>query len=151
MRSKILLASALLISVGAQASQYVFPKDGQTAEQQEMDEFTCHKWAVEQTGYNPQTTQAAAPAESTPGSGLRGAARGAIAGAVIADVGGNDTSNGASKGAAVGLLAARSGSRKANQAKENNTAQQQANSQNKTAEYKKATSACLEGKGYSVK
>lgn len=153
---KMLLTSAILISASAQANQYVFPKNGQTPEQQEMDEFSCHKWAVGQTGYDPQNAQATvpvspAPAEATPGSGVGGAARGAVVGATIGAIGGNDKSNAAAKGAAVGVIAGRSRSRRAKQANQDAAAQQQAVSQGVTADYSKATAACLEGKGYTVK
>jgi hypothetical protein len=43
----------------------VYPKNGQTADQQGRDKFECHKWAVGQTGYDPTTGTAAAPAKQT--------------------------------------------------------------------------------------
>ena len=41
----------------------VFPAKGQTKEQQELDEFSCHKWAVDQAGVNPLNTQSAQAAD----------------------------------------------------------------------------------------
>jgi len=32
---------------------YVYPKEGQSAEQQAQDRYECHRWAVEQTGFDP--------------------------------------------------------------------------------------------------
>jgi len=32
---------------------YVYPKNGQTAEKQASDEYECHRWAVNQTGFDP--------------------------------------------------------------------------------------------------
>ena len=32
---------------------FVYPKQGQTAEQQAKDRYECHRWAVEQTGFDP--------------------------------------------------------------------------------------------------
>lgn len=32
---------------------YVYPKKGQSAEQQEKDRYECHRWAVGQTGFDP--------------------------------------------------------------------------------------------------
>lgn len=32
---------------------YIYPQQGQTAEQQARDEYECHRWGVEQTGFDP--------------------------------------------------------------------------------------------------
>ncbi len=32
---------------------FVYPKTGQSAEQQSQDRFECHRWAVERSGYDP--------------------------------------------------------------------------------------------------
>lgn len=32
---------------------YVYPRRGQTAEQQAKDEYECHRWAADQTGFDP--------------------------------------------------------------------------------------------------
>lgn len=32
---------------------YVYPRKGQSAEQQARDEYDCHRWAVDQTGFDP--------------------------------------------------------------------------------------------------
>jgi hypothetical protein len=31
----------------------IYPKNGQTKEQQAADQFECHKWAQGQTGFDP--------------------------------------------------------------------------------------------------
>jgi hypothetical protein len=31
---------------------FVYPKNGQSAEQQEKDRYECHRWAVDQTGFD---------------------------------------------------------------------------------------------------
>lgn len=67
---------------------YVYPKQGQTEQQQATDRYECHRWAVDQTGFDP----------SQPGSGL------------------SDSELGA-----------------------------------KRADYTRATKACLEARGYSVR
>lgn len=36
---------------------YVYPKLGQSKEQQSDDRFECHKWAVQETGYDPSKPQ----------------------------------------------------------------------------------------------
>ncbi len=38
----------------AQAADfYVYPNNGQSAEQQSTDRYECHRWAVDQTGFDP--------------------------------------------------------------------------------------------------
>lgn len=32
---------------------YVYPRNGQSAQQQASDEYECHRWAVDQTGFDP--------------------------------------------------------------------------------------------------
>ena len=146
----IALSFAFIASAGAQ--QFVYPAKGQSPEQQKNDEAACYSWAVEQTGFDPAApapTQAApAPATTatgtTPGAGVRGAARGALLGNAISDDPGT--------GAAVGAVAARGQSRRqnANAAKQTQQ-QQQANTQQQQVSFGKARTACLEGRGYTVK
>ena len=142
----IVLSGMLLVPV-ALATQFVYPAKGQSAEQQRADESTCYSWAVSQTGFDPAKSPPQAATQSprtatgvTRGAGVRGAARGAIVGEII----GGD----AGAGAAVGAVAARGQSRRSNAAEnQQNTAaasgQQEA--------FAKARSACLEGRGYTVK
>ena len=133
---------------------FVFPAKDQDKETQSLDEYTCYKWAKEQTGINPLNPPKYVGAEvdrSADGTAVRGAARGAAAGAAIGAVGGN-----AGRGAAIGATA---GAMRGRQAKVvGDERQQQAN--NKAAEaankemmdnFKKGFSACLEGKGYTVR
>jgi len=133
------------------AQQFVYPAKGQSPAQQKKDEGECHLWAVEQSKYDPtnppkQTAAAKAPTTAsgtTPGAGARGAARGAVVGGVMGDAG---------AGAAAGAVAARGQSRRQNAAQ---SQQQQAattqQDQAGLAAYQKGRSACLEGRGYSVK
>jgi hypothetical protein len=135
------------------AQQFVYPAKGQSPDQQKKDEGACHTWAVEQSKFDPtKPPPAAAPAAkppttatgTTPGAGLRGAAKGAVVGEVV----GGD----ASSGAAAGAVVARSASRKQNAAAQQQQ-QQQASQQQSAGQqsYQKARSACLEGKGYTIK
>lgn len=43
----------------AQSDLFMYPKAGQTAEQQDRDRYECHRWAADQSGFDP--TQAPAP------------------------------------------------------------------------------------------
>ncbi|MEY8690035.1 MAG: DUF6515 family protein [Leptothrix sp. (in: b-proteobacteria)] len=71
---------------------YIYPNQGQSAEQQATDEYDCHRWAVSQSGFDP-TAAATGTSATTDG-------------------------------------AARPGSK---------------------ADYSRAQSACLEGRGYTVR
>jgi len=151
-RYMVVLACTALVASSALAQQFVYPAKGQSPDQQKKDEYACHEWAVQQSGFDPTKPQQAAPAPKpattatgvTPGAGLRGAARGAIVGEVV----GGD----AGAGAAAGAVAARSQSRRQNAAQQQAAAQQQTQAQSaKQSAYGKARSACLEGRGYTVR
>ena len=38
---------------GTGADMYVYPRNGQSAEQTQNDKYECHSWAVNQTGFDP--------------------------------------------------------------------------------------------------
>jgi hypothetical protein len=145
------LLIAAMFAVGASAQQFIYPGKGQSPEQQKKDEGECHIWAVQQSKYDPtkppQQTAAAKPPTTatgtTPGAGVKGAARGAVVGGVMGDAG---------AGAAAGAVAARGQSRRQNAAQAQQQ-QQAATQQNQAGmnAYQKARTACLEGRGYTVK
>ncbi len=133
---------------------YVFPSNNQDQATQDADEMACYKWAKEQTGVdpiNPPEVQAAEVDRSVDGTAVRGAARGAAAGAAIGAIAGD-----AGQGAAIGAVAGGLRGRRAKVV--GDEMEQQANNQNAAAQtqammdnFNKAFSACLEGKGYTVK
>jgi len=141
-------------AINKKVGLYVFPSKNQTAEQQEQDESDCYTWAVQQSGYdpiNPTKVQAQQVQQGPDGSAVRGAAGGAAVGAAIGAVCGD-----AGKGAAIGAIGgAVMGHRRGRmqQASEQQQANQQAaqENQNLVDGFKKAYTACLEGKGYTVK
>ena len=133
---------------------YVFPSNDQNKEQQDTDEMACFKWAKEQTGVdplNPPEVQAAQVDRSADGTAIRGAAGGAAAGAAIGAIAGD-----AGKGAAIGAVAGGLRGRRAKvvgdemQQQQNNAAAS-AQTQEMMNNFNKAFSACMEGKGYTVK
>jgi len=133
---------------------YVFPSNNQDQATQEADEAACYRWAQEQSGYDPLNPPEVVGAQvdtSPDGAAVKGAARGAAGGAAIGAIAGD-----AGKGAAIGAVAG--GMRGRRQKKGADAQQQQANNQAATAtsanllnDYKKAFSACMEGKGYTIK
>jgi hypothetical protein len=148
-----LLAAALLPGLALAADMYVYPQKGQNAQQQAKDEGECRSWAAGQTGFDP----ASAPPpthgsayEAQQGGVVRGGARGAATGAVVGAIAG-DAGKGAAAGAAGGALIG--GMRRRDQQRQQDQQyNQQVQAYNaRRAEWKRATSACLEARGYSVK
>ena len=140
--------------ISSQMKLYVFPSKGQNQQKQKEDEFECYNWAVQQSGIDPLNLPKieAKPVESGPdGSAVRGAAKGAAAGVAIGAIAG-DAGEGAAIGAVTGALAGR---RAGKQAKANQANQAEANAKGQEQamkdSFKKAFSACIEGKGYTIK
>ncbi len=144
---------------------YAYPQNNQSPDQQERDRYECNGWAVKQTGFDPSAPNvpphdryrvvAAGPA---PGSGTAvGAITGAILGAVIA--GPRDAGAGLVLGGVAGGLvgtAAEQQQRADAQAQADaingaRTAQEVAAIDARASNYRRALSACLEGRGYTVK
>ena len=141
-------------SIASGLGLYVFPSNQQDQATQEADEAACYKWAQEQTGVdplNPTQVQAEQVDRSADGTAVVGAAKGAAAGAAIGAIAGD-----AGKGAAIGAVVGGVGGRRAKVVGDE-AAQQQSNQAAAAQEqalmdnYKKAFTACLEGKGYTVK
>jgi outer membrane lipoprotein SlyB len=140
---------------------FVYPAKEQTKEQQAKDEQECYAWANEQSTIDPTASKAnsdsaakvaqAKTDSATAGAAVGGAARGAAGGAVIGAIAG-DAGEGAAIGAVTGAVAGRRARKKASQQAGAQAKQQtEAASAQKTETFKKAMSACLEGRGYTVK
>jgi uncharacterized protein YcfJ len=134
----------------------IFPAKGQSAETQEQDKFSCYGWAKGQSGFDPMAvpTTTTAPPKSKQGSVAGSTAKGAIGGAVLGKiVGGNKKS--AKRGALAGGLVggvSRSSKNSKSERKQAEWEQKEANNYaNNRNSYNRAYSACLEGKGYTVK
>ncbi len=110
-----------------------YPLKQQTMEQQQGDENACMLWAKERTGYDPMTETAKGAGLGVAVGALGGAAVGAAIGAASGNVG-----QGAAVGAVVGGVggAATGGGYKYSKSKEG---------------YVNAYSACMSGRGYSVR
>ena len=150
----ILLLIAMLVAGPSLAQELIiFPGQGQSDEQMEQDKYSGYQWAKKETGFDPmeapKATEAPPKEEPKKGGVLRGAAGGAIVGGII------DGSDGAKKGAAAGGVVG--GVRRGRQNREQQYKEEQW-AQDQTAQYSqrrntynRAYSACLEGKGYTVK
>ncbi len=138
---------------------FLYPKNNQSADQQNKDTTECLLFANSQTGIdldtfkktgqNAQEKQAAQPKK---GGAVKGAAKGAAAGAVVGEVTNDDAGKGAGYGAAAGAVAGRRAQKKGEQ----QAAQAQKDAEAKALAdaketVKKPLFACLDAKGYSAK
>src|ERR1700688_798949 len=137
---------------------FVYPANGQSAEQTDRDRYECHVWAVQQTGVDPSRADAS-PYErvvvqpaNPPGSGtVAGAIGGAIIGSIIA--GPRNAGAGLVIGGATGAIVGSASDANA-QAQAQQTQQQgnmsAAAGRARPDSYKRAIGACLQGRGYTV-
>ena len=159
----VFLAAVFLYGTAVAQELMIYPAKNQSNEQTEKDKFACYSWAKGQTGFDPMATPQAtipAPAQQTK-SVARGAAVGGVGGAALgagigAIAGG---SSGAGKGAGIGALAggtlggvrSHSQNQQAEQAQRQREQEQVAQYQQGRNNYNRAYSACLEGRGYTVR
>jgi Glycine-zipper domain len=158
---------------------FAYPKNQQTAEQQLKDENDCYSSAKQQTGVDAQAPppetpsaeeqqaaqkQAAQQAGATApkGGAVKGSARGAAGGAAIGAIAG-DAGTGAAIGATAGAVRGRRQQKKAQKATQQQAAEQTAQAQQQTQTeanaqhqgaldtFKRAFSACMDARGYSIK
>jgi hypothetical protein len=142
---------------------YFYPKAGQSNEQQSRDHYECYNWAIKQTGFDPgqstipkdervRVVPMPPPGYDTATFAVAGAVLGALLGGRHNALGGAVI--GASGGAIVGAVSDANRQETARQLEESyNTRDQARNAQleEKASGFRRAMSACLEGRGYSVK
>lgn len=119
---------------------YVYPREGQSVEQKEQDTFQCHNWAIKESGIDPYDGNYPHAGGEIIKGAVTGAAAGAASGAIIGAITGD-----AGRGAAIGATAggcggSMHGARRATRIKEEYR-----------GDYYRAFTACMEGRGYSVK
>jgi hypothetical protein len=163
---KLLIVLSIVAFVARPAvagSPIIYPAKGQTPQQQDKDQYECHRWAVQQSGFDPSkpgsSSSGLQPTNSESGQrhllgrgsqpnaikgGARGAALGAVGGAIAGDAG-----KGAAAGAAIGGLGG------AMRRRDQQTAPEPAPGANTTSNpgldtYNRAVAACMTGRGYSV-
>ena len=140
---------------------YVYPTGGQTGDQLGRDRYECHLWAVKQSNFDPSVT-AVTPRQRVevrpmPAAGsdtVAGALTGAIIGAVVARDPGAGAVGGAIVGGAAGAI---SDSQREAQAKavqnryDQRDSARMAQLDEQAGNYRRALTACLEGRHYTVK
>lgn len=141
---------------------YFYPSRGQSAEQQDRDRYECYLWAVKQTGFDPGQAQLAPHQRievrptAPPGTDTAaGAVGGAMVGSLMSP---HDREFGLVFGAITGaLLGAASDAARQQQAAQAQQqydareAQQYARLEKPARDYQRAMTACLEGRGYTVR
>jgi hypothetical protein len=130
---------------------YVYPQKSQNATQQLTDEQRCYNSAKTQTGYDPNAA-APAPKEKNKTSSSDGhdVAKGAAHGAIISGATGGDAAAGARRGAIIGGIRSKREKKKDDEAKQKTEAKQTMQEKQKD-DFKRAISACLDARGYSVR
>ena len=142
---------------------YVYPSQGQSATQLDRDRYECYRWAVEQTGFDPSQPALAPhqrveviPAPAPGANAVAGALTGAVLGAIVSHP--RHAAGGAAVGAVVGgLIGGASDAARVQQAEaaqrryDQRDAEQVARHERQSSDYRRALSACLEGRGYTVK
>lgn len=158
---------------------FAYPKNQQNAKHQLQDENDCYGSARQQTGIDPQAPAPAQPSsqqqqaaqqqaaqqaskEAPKGGAVKGSAKGAAGGAAIGAIAG-DAGTGAAIGATAGAVRGRRQQKKAEKVAQQQAAQQTAQAQQQAqAEaqaqhqgtldtFRRAFSACMDARGYSVK
>lgn len=161
----VVLSVLLAFAAGSVIAQelIIYPAQGQSQDQMEKDKFECYTWARGQTGFDPmQMPTASSPApsqekKSVGGSALRSGVVGGVGGAVIGGIAGGRSS--ARKGATIGgltggAIGSTRSSRQNRQAEQERKQweQQETNRyMRQRNDYNRAYSACLSGRGYTVK
>lgn len=140
-----------------------YPRQGQSERQLRQDRYECHLWAVRESGFDPSrenvsqaTSPRVLPNPPVGSDTAAGAVGGAVVGAVVSDP--HHTAEGAAVGAVVGAMAgaASDASREAQAQRIEDAYAQDAARRNRgnwrqADAYRRAISACLEGRGYTVR
>ena len=142
---------------------YFYPTRNQSKEQQERDRYECYLWAAKKSGYDPGREQLAPHQRvevrptSPPGSDVAaGIAGGAILGSILSPrhSHGDGLIFGAIAGALFGAASETAKQEQAQQIQQHYDAldnQEYARKEIQARNYRRAMSACLEGRGYTVR
>jgi hypothetical protein len=146
---------------------YFYPAAGRSfsAEQQDRDKYECHTWAVQKTGFDPslpnvpphQRVRVVAGGPPPGADVAAGAVTGAVVGAAVSNPwhAGKGAVLGAIAGAAIGGIADAERGAEANRIEDEANLRahdsQAAAFERRATDYRRAMSACLEGRGYSVR
>ncbi|HEY9104612.1 glycine zipper 2TM domain-containing protein [Chitinimonas sp.] len=142
---------------------YFYPDQGQSPEQQDRDRYECNGWAVRQSGFDPSLPQPnvsrhiLSRPDPEPGRDTAaGTVVGAMVGAVASDP--HHTAEGmavgALAGAVIGAVSDQNRKEAADRAESAAIEREQSRSDRLAGninDYRRAMSACLSGRGYTVR
>lgn len=164
------LGYALLSGHATAQDLFVYPARGQSDEQLSIDRYECHRWAAVEADFDPtefgeqappRAVRVPVPENESEHATRTGAIVGAAAGAVIGAQN-DEAGEGAVIGAILGTIAgsaveangereAREQARMEAEARAADLERTRAERALRRSEYRRALTACLEGRGYSVK
>lgn len=166
----LIVGSFAISAYSATTELYIYPATGQTEEELATDRYECHLWASAETHFDPTqfahsdiptTVRVPVPENQAQGATETGAVIGAVAGAVVGSrdsTAGQGAVIGAVLGSIAGSAVEQNGQRAAHaEAQQEAMQQAQENEDRRTelslkkANYQRAISACLEGRGYVVR
>ena len=142
---------------------YFYPNKNQSTEQQSRDQYACYNWAVEQTGFDPSVSSIVPdqrvrvvpmppPGHDTIAMSIAGAVLGALIG------GPRHAVEGALIGSTYGAMAGatsdisrQESARQMEEAYQNRNQARDLHKEKKVLQFRRAMSACMEGRGYTVK
>ena len=160
---QVMTQSAQDQNITAITQIYFYPNKGQSTEQQSRDHYACYNWAVDQTGFDPSASSIIPeqrvrvvpmppPGQDTIIMSIAGAVLGALIG------GPHHAAQGALIGAAGGAMAGaasdisrQESARQLEEAYANSNQARDVHKEKKALEFRRAMSACLEGRGYTVR
>jgi len=170
--SACILVTVLILLIRPASGQdiYVYPAMNQSDEQLAKDRYECHRWAVTESGFDPSrfdgvalptTVRVPVPENEAEGATHKGAITGAVIGGVVGSNDG-DAAEGAVIGAVLGTMAgaaieaqgqseAREKAEAEAQRRADEIAENKAELALRRSNYRRALTACLEGRDYTVR
>jgi len=151
--------SAVVEATPAAEPMYFYPERGQPEEQLDRDRYECYRWAVRQSGVDPgmQPVQqgaapSVAPASRDGGTAVAGAATGAVMGAMVSSPRnpGPAMVLGALFGGLMGAVAEENRAQAVEQRQQAQRRDWEARQQ-PLKDFRRAMSACMGGRGYTVR
>jgi hypothetical protein len=150
-------------NISAITQIYFYPAKGQSAEQQSRDHYACYNWAVDQTGFDPSKSSIVPeqrvrvvpmppPGHDTVVMSIAGAVLGAlIAGPRYAGSGALIGATGGALAGAASDISRQESARQMEEAYANRNIARDVQKEKKALDFRRAMSACLEGRGYNVR
>ena len=150
----VLAALLIYATPGFAQELYIYPAGGQSAEQMDKDKYECYNWARKDSGFDPMavpTTSTAPPGgQKKSGGVVKGGLVGAATGVIIGD-NRKAARRGAAAGGLIGGVRQSSHNTRVDQGQQQWEQQEASQYANERNNYNRAYSACLEGRGYTVK